>query len=78
MSVNRVVSGGDSQLIWLCGSGTGINALPIGVGDTGEHDQSYNREESPGPSNPQLDNTTQQLGLCPFGTSGRWLCGTQC
>ena len=30
--------------------------------ENGEYDQMYNGEESPGPSNPQGDNTTEPLG----------------
>ena len=60
--VERVVIGGNSQVIGSCCSGMGVNAHHICDGDNGDNDQSFNGEESLGPSNPQLDNTAQPLG----------------
>ena len=53
----------------------GTDALILGASTTEEHDQGFNGEDAPGPSDPQLDSTAQPRGLCPLGTSGRWLCG---
>ena len=55
----------------------GTDALLLGASNTVEHDQGFNGEDAPGPSDPQLDSTAQPRGLCPLGTSGRWLCGGQ-
>ena len=70
MSENRA-SGGNAESLGARGSGIGHDTL-LGHG---EYDQVYNLEESPGPSNPQGDNTTELLdhtirGVPDLGDNG--------
>ena len=70
-SISSRGNGGNAEAMGQRGRGMGHDA----VHGHGEYVQEYNGAENTVPA-PQGD-TSEPLGLCPQGTEGRWLCGTQ-